>query len=411
MAPPLITQTITAISLLIKRITVSTPAEQDAFVEAYETTNDELSDNLVPELNELKDQENILSNWMNDTAIQVDSDATSAAESALIANSNALYKGDWVVGYETTGYSLGFSVSYTDGFRYVSKIDNNLIEPTTQTNTSEWDFVEAIDPNSVYTKIEADAITDKNARNDLPITIDLDADADQTLTTVQAEYGTIEITDNAFPLTAQRTITLPNIERIFLLINNADFPLNIISLGGTGIIVEVGERVQLRNDSTNITIYEGERVLKTAEVIQWEEDNAQFLTWAGGVYTDPDVVGSAVNPTATIYPDGTIVGETDNLGGYTDYPNGDLICRHRDTVVQTTSVSLGSIFSSPNSKVFVYPRAFAVVPDVTPISKLGSGRAWGVLTGNTTLQVGVYSLGYNSGNTGFPAYISIGRKA
>jgi hypothetical protein len=44
-------------------------------------------------------------------------------------------------------------------------------------------------------------------------------------------------------------------------------------------------------------------------------------SWNGVSYTDPDAVGA--NPTAKIYPDGTIVGSTDN-GHYTKHPNGNL---------------------------------------------------------------------------------------
>ncbi len=49
-------------------------------------------------------------------------------------------------------------------------------------------------------------------------------------------------------------------------------------------------------------------------------------TWLndGIDYNDPDAIGA--NPTAKIYPDGTIVGSTDN-GSYTKYPNGDIIMR------------------------------------------------------------------------------------
>ena len=79
-----------------------------------------------------------------------------AASSASIAVGAVNYKGDWVANYNTTGYSLGMSISYTDGYNYISKIDNNLIEPTTLTNTTEWDWIESIDPTSVYTKAEVD---------------------------------------------------------------------------------------------------------------------------------------------------------------------------------------------------------------------------------------------------------------
>ena len=51
--------------------------------------------------------------------------------------------------------------------------------------------------------------------------------------------------------------------------------------------------------------------------------NTAGQNWSGVTYTDPNAVGA--NPTAKIYPDGSVVGSTDN-GDYTKYPNGDLVC-------------------------------------------------------------------------------------
>jgi len=62
------------------------------------------------------------------------------------------------------------------------------------------------------------------------------------------------------------------------------------------------------------------KVPKTAEVIAFEAVNGE-IPEAGSTYIDPDAIGA--NPTAKIYPDGSIVGSTDN-GSYTKYANGDL---------------------------------------------------------------------------------------
>ncbi len=58
--------------------------------------------------------------------------------------------------------------------------------------------------------------------------------------------------------------------------------------------------------------------------------------WSGTAYTDPDAVGA--NPTAKIYPDGTIIGSTDN-GKYIKYPNGRIIC-YGTASVTTTGANL-----------------------------------------------------------------------
>ena len=78
--------------------------------------------------------------------------ADNAATSASIATGAANYTGDWVASYNTTGYSIGESASYTDGFNYISKLDTNLVEPTTETNTAEWDFLEAVSPSELALK-------------------------------------------------------------------------------------------------------------------------------------------------------------------------------------------------------------------------------------------------------------------
>jgi len=75
-----------------------------------------------------------------------------AEDWASIALNASEYKGDWVAGYETTGYSLGYSVTYTDGKKYVSKLDTNLVEPTSETNTTEWDFLESVSPEELALK-------------------------------------------------------------------------------------------------------------------------------------------------------------------------------------------------------------------------------------------------------------------
>ncbi|NQY22837.1 MAG: hypothetical protein HRT41_02305 [Campylobacteraceae bacterium] len=59
-------------------------------------------------------------------------------------------------------------------------------------------------------------------------------------------------------------------------------------------------------------------VVLTPEVI------ANSQSWDGVVYIDPDAIGA--NPVAKIYPDGTIVGSTDN-GKYIKYPNGKMECQ------------------------------------------------------------------------------------
>ncbi len=75
--------------------------------------------------------------------------------------------------------------------------------------------------------------------------------------------------------------------------------------------------------------------------------NTEGQDWDGVTYTDPDAVGT--NPTAKVYPDGTVVGSTGN-GDYTKYPNGELVCTR-------------TIQSSSSSDItWTFPMQFNAVP-------------------------------------------------
>ena len=79
--------------------------------------------------------------------------ASEAADSASIALNVSDYKGDWVANYNTTGYSQSMSVTLiADGKKYVSKIDNNLATPISETNDTSWDFLESVSPEELALK-------------------------------------------------------------------------------------------------------------------------------------------------------------------------------------------------------------------------------------------------------------------
>ncbi len=128
---------------------------RDDFVTKQEAYQDHQRDTLVGELNNFGAQANSLRTEVNTSR----DDAVSAKDEAVAAKNVALaganYKGDWVAGYNTTGYNLNESVTYTDGYAYRSKINDNLVEPTSKTNTSEWDFVEAVSPEDLALKLNA----------------------------------------------------------------------------------------------------------------------------------------------------------------------------------------------------------------------------------------------------------------
>ena len=132
------------------------------FVTKQETYQDHQRDILQPEynasiteLNSMKDELNTFATQTNAVRDEVNTFKSDTETAKNIAIASANYKGDWSAGYNGgLGYSLNDSISYTDGYNYVSKVDNNTTEPTTLTNTTEWNFIEAVNPNNYYLKEE-----------------------------------------------------------------------------------------------------------------------------------------------------------------------------------------------------------------------------------------------------------------
>ena len=109
--------------------------------------------------------------------------------------------------------------------------------------------------------------------------------------------------------------------------------------------------------------------------------------WAGVAYVDPDAIGA--NPTAKIYPDGSVVGSTGN-GNYTKYPNGDLVCTFK----------LGFHISSLGATgLQAYPVAFVQLPAYFSQQNVAHGDAnygramiW-TWSGNTSSVLGWRAAG------------------
>jgi len=182
------------------------------------------------------------------------------------------------------------------------------------------EVVERIATEFNTVRTEATAIDNKtiiNAKKDLSIVHNITADEDYTLTTIQNQYGRIEITDTGTTLTGAINIIMNDDEHTFLFVNSTLQTLTVKTSTGTGIAINNDSYTQLRNDETNII---------EAKIIS---DNLIGIS-----YTDSDAIGA--NPTAKIYPNGTIIGSTDN-GSYIKYPNGKLECSIQKSVGATSS--------------------------------------------------------------------------
>jgi len=96
--------------------------------------------------------------------------------------------------------------------------------------------------------------------------------------------------------------------------------------------------------------------------------------WLGVAYVDPDAIGA--NPTAKIYPDGSIVGSTDN-GSYTKWANGDLECREIHSISRTVNQVGGYLYSAGSSDGFPdFPIVFSELPTVV----VGVNRSNGAIS-------------------------------
>ena len=84
------------------------------------------------------------------------------------------------------------------------------------------------------------------------------------------------------------------------------------------------------------------------QVLQDYIDANGSVTWDGATYVDPDAIGA--NPTAKIYPDGSIVGSTDN-GNYTKWANGNLEVRR---IAPSTLIELPIAFVGLKHYSFSY---------------------------------------------------------
>jgi len=240
-------------------------------------------------------------------------------------------------------------------------------------------------------------VTYLNLERDKSVTHNMTSDAYYTLTPEQNKFGRIEITDTGVRLTSTRSIVVDLVEHNeIIFVNNTLQNLQVIPTTGTGVTVSAGVSVKLRNDGVNIInadivpVNTDDRVLVTSEVLSEGQD------WDGVAYVDIDAVGA--NPTAKIYPDGTISGSTDN-DSYTKYPNGDLIVRI-NKIATTSSALAGNLQQSTTTLICTFPIAFISTPEGVGcagfVSNAGASFARIAPTQITTTQLQVSWIGSTS---------------
>jgi hypothetical protein len=224
------------------------------------------------------------------TATNIDDIVTAANNLSVYQNAqNAVnYKGDWIAGYETTGYSLGDVISYSDGFKYQSKVDNNLTEPTSETTTAEWFYQEVINDVRYYTKSEVD--TELGLKADKATTytkteVDtaLGLKADQSTTYTKTEVDNAITANTPYNYTTKTanytavakdfiyadtsggafTVTLPDTpsvdDRVAIVDNTTSFSTNNLTIGRNGgTIMGIAEDMVVDIDNISFElIYNG----------------------------------------------------------------------------------------------------------------------------------------------------------
>jgi len=107
----------------------------------------------------------LMNTWLTEstTVIESLSDAVDAMnmanplvyESGKAAVAAANYQGVWDNAF-AGGYGKYTTVTYSDGYIYISEIANNTTEPASKTNTAEWTWFVNADPNDFYTKSQLD---------------------------------------------------------------------------------------------------------------------------------------------------------------------------------------------------------------------------------------------------------------
>lgn len=238
--------------------------------------------------------------------------------------------------------------------------------------------------NRYYTETEVDAAVAE--RRQLyakeSATITPTSDADYTLTASENLYGRFTLVDGSWTAT-HNIIVDTSIREIVVDNSTGTYTATIKTSAGTGIAVIAGGFAILYCDGTNVI----ENITGTADT-------------TGVSYVDADAVGA--NPTAKIYPDGTVVGSTDN-GSYIKYPNGKAEIEFTSSILITATTAGGAIYYT-NTGSFTFPIQLVSIHIATPSLSTPSNVTWaGFLSYSlTSTQLRVISASVIG--SGYPQY-------
>ena len=129
-------------------------------------------------------------------------------------------------------------------------------------------------------------------------------------------------------------------------------------------------------------------------------------------YHQGNILGtvSATGTYPNLVPTGAIMERGSNANGsYIKYADGTMICHHVSATLSNTTVLSGSVYYS-GLQALTFPHAFVSVPSVIESVVRSSGVCWAygnMAATTTTVNLGV--AGTLSTNSGYPAYVALGR--
>lgn len=161
--------------------------------------------------------------------------------------------------------------------------------------------------------------------------------------------------------------------------------------------------IKVGGPNGSLTIDQGTEIDLT---ITTEQLKPLTMSWDGIPYVDPDAIGA--NATAKIYPDGSILGSTDN-GSYTKWPNGALECSFLEATGSNTATTPNgsSFFGFPT--IPPYPIVFVALPYLIVDTISLSSVSWGTSNAGTVSQSVCVVVGSNAAAVSRAGYVAKGR--
>lgn len=270
-------------------------------------------------------------------------------------------------------------------------------------------------PSDAYSS-EADARQDSGKHTNFSIDTDFKGTAILLHRLICRNTGSLTIFDGAgddlrgtLPNTASGSSTSVGstfLDSTFRIENTTDTTKQI-AVDASAITTATTRTITMPDRDVSLDTYT-QTEIDASELLRVPKTGVQDTdNWLGEAYVDPDAVGA--NPTAKIYPNGTIIGSTDN-GGYIKYPNGEFEAIMSGTVVASSAFS--NFFGTTSGTTyrggvsFLFP--LTVIDTNTKFSFQTNAIRIEPTTTNTT-SISAFAYYYNNTDTTTTTVTSRGR--